>query len=495
MQGSANANDAVVVSLVKPSSDGLKTIASFGPEHTYPIFGDEQRIFGYQNLKVSIRYHASDMRPNLQVSYSKKFKAVGDTEPTDIQEALEGFLPKGTLLPSLTSEWVLTILVALAKPKDFEEAIEQVPSDWTPPGTLVESFETKDGQYEIWKGSLADPAVKQMVNRIQILVSLFIEGGTPIKTEGDRDGEADPLDRWAVFFLYHKQKVLGESDKFSYVFAGYSTVYQFFLFQPPTPPATPTKQKAAIQPAANDAFELPKGKTPFIEFPCRSRISQFVIIPPYQGKGSGARLYSTIFKHYLDAKQTIEITVEDPNEKFDDLRDLSDLAFLQKIPEFNNLKINAGVTVPKTGPAPRGIVDQKALEALRLKYKIAPRQFARVTELHLMSKLPQPVRPGIEVHDSKKTVTKEQEHEYRLWKLLVKQRLYKHNIDALAQLEKPERIEKLDETLANVEFEYARLLNMYEIRSQRSEAVSSGKRKAVDETEENLNKRARVEFA
>ena len=374
-------------------------------------------------------------------------------------------------------------------------AIKQVPTSWTPPGELVTSFDTKDGQYEIWKGSLADPAVKQLVNRIQILVSLFIEGGTPIKTESDDDGEADPLDRWAVFFLYHKQEVIGQPDKFSYVFAGYSTVYQFFLFHGPTPPATPTKQKAAIQPATNDAFELPKGETPFTDFPCRSRISQFVIIPPFQGKGSGARLYNTIFKHYLDAKQTAEITVEDPNEKFDDLRDTSDLAFLRKIPEFNDLKINTSIAVEKKGPAPRDIVDHEALEKLRLKYKIAPRQFARVTELHLMSKLPPSVRPGIEVQDSKRPVTKDQEHEYRLWKLLVKQRLYKHNIDALGQLEKPERIEKLDETLANVEFEYARLLTLFDIRNQKSGAASNGKRKAIDEPGEPTSKKARVEDA
>lgn len=430
------------------------------------------------------------MRPNLQVSYSKKFKAVGDTEPTDIQEALEGFLPAGKAPWCLFGELDdANLLVALSSPKDFEAAVKQVPDSWTPPGALVTSFDTKDGQYEIWKGSLADPAVEQMVNRIQILVSLFIEGGTPI------DMKSDPLDRWAVFFLYHKQKVIGEPEKSSYVFAGYSTVYQFFLFHGPTPPTTPTKEKAAIQLAANDAFELPKGETPFTEFPCRSRISQFVIIPPFQGKGTGARLYNTIFKHYLDAKQTVEITVEDPNEKFDDLRDTSDLAFLRKIPEFNNLKINTGVAVDKKGPAPRDIVDQKTLETLRFKYKIAPRQFARVTELQLMSRLPASVRPGIEVQDSKKPVSKDQDHEYRLWKLLVKQRLYKHNIDALGQLEKPERIEKLDETLANVEFEYARLLTLYDIRNQKSEAASNGKRKAIDDAEEPTSKKAKVEDA
>ena len=61
---------------------------------TYSIFGDEERIFGYQGLKINLRYNACDMRPGLQISYKKKFKAVGETHPTDLKEVLEPYLPK-----------------------------------------------------------------------------------------------------------------------------------------------------------------------------------------------------------------------------------------------------------------------------------------------------------------------------------------------------------------------------------------------------------------
>jgi histone acetyltransferase 1 len=62
---------------------------------SYSIFGDEEQIFGYKGLKINLRYNASDMRPNFQIMYNKKFKAVGDTEPTDVKAVLEDFLPKG----------------------------------------------------------------------------------------------------------------------------------------------------------------------------------------------------------------------------------------------------------------------------------------------------------------------------------------------------------------------------------------------------------------
>jgi histone acetyltransferase 1 len=88
--GSAESNDAVHISLVTPS----KTLHTFHPKFTYSIFGEEESIFGYQGLKINIKYHACDMRPILQITYNKKFPAVGTTEPTDLKPILEAYLPK-----------------------------------------------------------------------------------------------------------------------------------------------------------------------------------------------------------------------------------------------------------------------------------------------------------------------------------------------------------------------------------------------------------------
>lgn len=91
--GATNANDAIHISLVNSE----KTISTFHPKFTYPIFGDEESIFGYQGLKINLKYHASDMRPVLQVTYNKKFKPVDGIEPEDLKEKLAEFLPKSTL--------------------------------------------------------------------------------------------------------------------------------------------------------------------------------------------------------------------------------------------------------------------------------------------------------------------------------------------------------------------------------------------------------------
>jgi histone acetyltransferase 1 len=70
--------------------------------------------------------------------------------------------------------------------------------DFKPPGNLVHSYVSRNRNYEIWAGSLADPEVRRLLDRAQIFVSLFIEAGTPLATD-------DPewtLQRWTVYFVY-----------------------------------------------------------------------------------------------------------------------------------------------------------------------------------------------------------------------------------------------------------------------------------------------------
>lgn len=104
LTGSANSNDAIQISLVNPAPDGVKQLHAFHPKMTYSIF-DEESIFGYQGLKINLRYNASDMRPGLQITYNKRFKAVGETAPTDIKAILEEYLPKSEL-PLMPSHFI-----------------------------------------------------------------------------------------------------------------------------------------------------------------------------------------------------------------------------------------------------------------------------------------------------------------------------------------------------------------------------------------------------
>ncbi|KAL2074017.1 hypothetical protein VTL71DRAFT_7795 [Oculimacula yallundae] len=426
---STEANDALSISLVAPSAVSTKTLHTFHPRMTYSIFGDEERIFGYKDLKINLRYNYSDMRPNLDVTYKKKFPAVGETEATDVKLVLEDYLPK----------------LAFEKPAVFDKAIsDPISKDWKPPGELWQTIETGGRKLEVWKGNLADVAVQQILKRIQILVPLFIEGGTII----DLDEPEWSLERWTVFFYYEKEVA---EDCNPYTFMGYSTVYRYFHFQAITNKPGSTKQ-------ANAEFTLPLDNISFSSLPCRSRISQFVILPPFHGGGYGSRFYKSIFDFYLAEPETVEITVEDPNYAFDDMRDLNDLARLRTLPEFRAIKINTTIKPDPEEVIPNNIVDLPALEKIRKKMKIAPRQFLRVVEMHLLSHIPKSVRKAEVLDETPKM------REFALWQLWVKKRLYKHNKDLLSQMEKEERLDKLDEVLAGVVGDYTRLLGAYKTR-------------------------------
>ncbi|OBT86133.1 hypothetical protein VE02_05426 [Pseudogymnoascus sp. 03VT05] len=436
---STQSNDALHISLVRPENGASKTINTFHPKFTYPIFGEEESIFGYQGLKIHLRYNASDMRPNVLITYNKRFKAVGDVEPTDLKGLLADFLPEN----------------AFQKSAAFDAAINDPNlKDFSPPGKLLKSHEEGDAAYEIWYGNSADPAIQQLLRRLQILVALFIEGGTAIDDAEWGSG------RWTVFLLYKKGPATDDSTS-PYTFMGYCTVYNYYPIIPKLPLAAPGTQRKAISLPVNSDASIPFPDESLSDLPIRSRLSQFIILPPFQGGGHGARLYSTVFAHYLSDPQTVEITIEDPNEAFDDLRDLNDLIYLRSLPEFQALEINTAADVRKKGRVPSDeIIEQAPLNELRKKVKIAPRQFQRLVEMQLLSAIPTNIRKSLnpEPKPANTLQTKLRQQEYRLWCLLVKQRLYKHNKDSLIQLEREERIDKLEEVAGIVETDYARLL-------------------------------------
>ncbi|KAI6359327.1 histone acetyltransferase 1 [Pyricularia grisea] len=461
---SVDANSALELSLVEPTEHGLTTVTRFHPRFTYPLFGEEEQIFGYQDLKINLQYHAPDMRPNVKITHSKKFKSIGETQPTDLDALLQEYLPP----------------VAFAKNREFQDAIRLMPADWTPPGEILSEFDGADGaKFEIRRSSLADDATRQIIDRVQLLILLFIEGGSYIGTDTN-----DSLDRWDIFFLYNKKpsKTDGTSR---YQFAGYSTVYKFFPLQ-----RFPLEPKEA-----RENLELPSGEFPFSNLRSRTRISQFLILPPFQKSGNGSRLYRTIYEYCLRDPNVIEVTVEDPNEAFDDMRDVADLDFLRQKTEFTDLKINTEIHIPRQGAAPRGIVDEIKSEEVRCLYRIAPRQFSRVLEMHLMSRLAETVRPTLTDTKIVAKPTKAETHEYDLWKLFVKQRLYRHNKEVLSQLDRHDRIDRLNETLGSVELEYARILALAERRSQATTSNLKRKLENVKNEEGSASKKARVEDA
>lgn len=123
--------------------------------------------------------------------------------------------------------------------------------------------------------------------------------------------------------------------------------------------------------------------------------SQFLMLPPYKRKGHGSKLYQTLYQIFKSRPEVCEITVEDPNEEFADMRDKNDLRNLVGHAAFKDLK------------AP---VSEETIEELRKSYKLTNRQLQRCMEIYLLSNL-----------------NKLNEEDYKSYRLQVKKRLYLFN--------------------------------------------------------------------
>lgn len=169
-----------------------------------------------------------------------------------------------------------------------------------------------------------------------------------------------------------------------------------------------------------------------------------------------------MFSSFFSNPTTREITVEDPNEAFDDMRDYNDLLRLRgSDASFASLRVDSSAALPsaRTKPLPTSLLlNGTAVASIRQRSKIAPRQFDRLVEMQLLSAIPASHRSTSRITRKDKSKDAD-DRAYYYWRLLVKQRLYKHNVDTLAQLDPGDRIDKLEETIAGVEKDYLRILD------------------------------------
>lgn len=334
----SSANEALKVSIVGENA------VQFSPLFTYPIYGDSEKIYGYKDLVIHLAFDSITFKPYVNVKYSAKLK---DDEVVDVQEKLLSFLPQNDVIVRDEAKWVDCFTE--------ERKIHDLPDSFK----KVSEYSLNGEEYVIYKTSLIDDFVRKMHRRVQIFSILFIEAANYID-------ETDS--NWEVFWLLNKK---------SKKLVGFVTTYRYWHY------------------LGGQSFDEN------IDQKFRAKISQFLIFPPYQDKGHGSCLYDAIVQSWLLNKNITEITVEDPNEAFDDLRDRNDLQRLRKMGFDTILQKNSQLS-------------DKALESSRKSFKLEERQFNRLLEMLLLS------------------------NNSPLFELRVKKRLFIKNYDALNQTDPDE---------------------------------------------------------
>lgn len=431
--------------------------------------GEAEQIFGYKDLDICVQFAAHDLRPHVKISYSKKFPTVGTTSALNLIETLNPFLPPA------------------AFEQNFESAVleDTGAKDWTPPGVKVKEYKRDGKFFEVWAGSLLDTRMRLLVDNIQILIVFFIEGGQFINLE-DVDWT---LDRWRVYLVYQKSQPPNPKTS-AYSFVGYATTYRFYKFQP-------------IKSQAEDFISPRSQKITPNELSSRLRISQFLVTPPYQKSGHGSALYQAIYSEVMADATIVELTVEDPSEEFDKLRDMNDFDVLE--PEFKaaDIKINSSPFSSsergRVKRVPTGtLLPLTKLQEIRARNKIANRQFARMVEMFLLAQIPHSRRASGGASLTSLLVRgprapNADDRNYYWWRLLLKQRILKKNKDLLQQIPLEERFPQIEDSTRAQEDEYEGLILTYALRRSRegdssgngsSSSVTVRKRKVVDSDDE-----------
>nr|CAG4637028.1 EOG090X06NC [Ceriodaphnia reticulata]SVE72949.1 EOG090X06NC [Ceriodaphnia reticulata] len=291
-----DSNEALNFKLVREPTDVENDETTFKPEMSHQIFGENESIFGYQNLEVNLYYTAGKLNTYLGMKYTKQVdpKQFEGATADDVMGAISPKLPPG-FMTNLDD-----FLVSLNKEQSFK-----------PPGELLSTYTAKQGSveksFEMYSCKIEEPGFRSYHERLQTFLLWYVDAASFIDVDDDR---------WRFYLIFEKYPCEGGHR---YAICGYATVYLYFAY--------PNKT--------------------------RPRISQFLVLPPFQRLGLGAELLNVIYRSFLKDSNILDITVEDPSDEFVRIRDFVDAKNCQKLASFSKDKLQQGFNAEMVEEAQR----------------------------------------------------------------------------------------------------------------------------------------------
>nr|CAG4641713.1 EOG090X06NC [Eurycercus lamellatus] len=307
-----DSNEALDLKLVREVGDVENDDTTFKPEMSHQIFGENESVFGYKDLQIQLYYTAGRLSTYLNMKYSK----IVDSKKFDgamADDVIGAISPK--LQPGFTTN-LDEFLASLNKEQSFK-----------PPGELLHSYTINKGSatekhFEMYSCSIEEPGFRSYHERLQTFLLWYVDAASFIVVDDDR---------WRFYLIFEKYPCDGS---FRYAVCGYATVYLYFAY--------PNKT--------------------------RPRISQFLVLPPFQRLGLGAELLNVIYRAFVKDSNILDITVEDPSDEFVRLRDFVDAQNCQKLEAFKTEKLKQGFS-------------SEMVEEAQTQLKINKKQARRVYEI------------------------------------------------------------------------------------------------------------------
>lgn len=335
----SDAVEVVEFKLIRTRDDVDDDSKSFHPAMAHQIFGENENIFGYKDLQVRLLYTAGPLNVYIGLKYSNRVDdySTEGLKADDVIGTIASKLPNGCYYTNIDE-----FLKTLKKAESFKPFGEKIQEH------VVEDAFGNKRHFEIYHCDITENKFCPYFERLQTFVLWFVDAASYIDTD-------DP--QWTYFVCYEKYKNL--EGNYLYASVGYTTVYRYYAYPEHI----------------------------------RPRISQMLILPPFQKIGIGGKFIETIYQHFSKEGNVIDITVEDPSEEFQRIRNYIDTKLCKDLPAFSAKTIKKGFS-------------KEMIKQAREKFKINPRQCRKVYEiLRLMN---------TNVHDEK---------DYRALRLEIKKRL------------------------------------------------------------------------
>ncbi|XP_037951975.1 histone acetyltransferase type B catalytic subunit [Teleopsis dalmanni] len=387
-----DALEVVEFKLIRDRKDVENDAIVFHPAMAHQIFGESESIFGYQDLKVHIYYTAGPLHIYVGTEHTSKVDELsgGDIKADDVVGIVAEKLPAGCCFLNI-DEFLKTI--------DRAEKFQ-------PFGEKLTEYKHSDGDgkerlFEIYHCTYKSAAFLKFFARLQTFVLWFVDAASYIDVD-------DP--QWHYFVCY--EKYTNDNAEPQYATVAYTTVYEYYAY--------------------------PQNVRP--------RISQMLVLPPFQKRGVGTHLIETIYKFYQAQKTVIDITVEDPSDEFQRLRNCIDARLCKDLKSFSKEQLLKGFS-------------KEMITEARETLKINPRQCRKIYEiLRLMH---------TNIYN---------EEEYKDYRLDIKKRLnavYHKQLDDIKKMEKAKfdtewlraripiltlRMEQLQEEFEAVVSDYKRVI-------------------------------------
>ncbi|CAG9539361.1 unnamed protein product [Cercopithifilaria johnstoni] len=278
--------EAISLTFVSDMSEMFST-ARHHPQYVYQYFGENETIFGYKDLSITIHYTDASVYLYPEITYTAKITSLtAEFKADNIVQKLSEHLPAEQMeMLCQTSAF-------------FKFRLDEQKKFW-PYGQLLSKFTIDSRELQVWVVNESSPGFNAYLARVQTLALWYIEAAQ--YTDND-----DP--RWQHYFLY--ESIKKDNGVSRVALAGYASLVRFYNY--------PDK--------------------------IRPRIAQILLLPHYQGVGIGARFLKAIYNDLIQDPKVADITAEAPAESFITTRDYVNCSNCSTLKEFHVDNLKKGFT-------------------------------------------------------------------------------------------------------------------------------------------------------